>query len=232
DELDLLGQEPIDAVADDRVRLPAADLHDDPGPRDRRPDALEQARGDIRIAILVQVSHGSCPSSSANSAVCPISSSTSHARAASSRSTVAMAKPTWTRTKSPGCALGSYSKQTSRLIPPKRTFPKRIPCFSKRSTTSPGIARHMWPPRVRLVLGARRGATTPRHAHSGADVARRGTAHSSAGHARARLDGERRGGGRGRGEGGAGDARAAGGREPSRGRPRRASLLLRRLHAR
>ncbi len=61
DQLDLGRQQLVDPVADDRVRLPTADLHDRPGPRGDPADLVEQARGQIRVAVLVQVLHATPP---------------------------------------------------------------------------------------------------------------------------------------------------------------------------
>src|SRR6185369_16936446 len=109
-QLDLGWEHPVEPVADDGVRLAAADLHEDPRPRGRLRDAARDPRGDLSVAVLVDVSHGdlSLKSRSAvSSAVWPISSSTRYARSASLRSIREIANPTCTRTYSPTEASGT-----------------------------------------------------------------------------------------------------------------------------
>jgi hypothetical protein len=48
-------------VFDDRVSLPAADLHHHPRPRLDAADLFHQPAGDPTVAILVDVFHGSLP---------------------------------------------------------------------------------------------------------------------------------------------------------------------------
>src|SRR5690606_4105299 len=109
--LDGVGEQPIEPVANDGVRLPAAHLHDHPRPRDLGRDALDQPAHERRVAILVEVLHvgspapdGRAESSPSASSSSPSSRKSANARAASSASRREMAKPTWTSTKSPGWA--------------------------------------------------------------------------------------------------------------------------------
>ena len=55
-----VGQQLVDAVPDDRVGLPAADLHHRPGPRGGRVDLVEQPAGQLGVAELVEVLHRLC----------------------------------------------------------------------------------------------------------------------------------------------------------------------------
>src|SRR5262249_18574677 len=105
-ELDGRGQHAVDAVADDRMRLSSADLHQHPRPRRGGGDLTRQGGGEVAVAVLVEVPHGGSRSA-VSSAVCPISSRTRYARAASSRSIREMAKPTCTSTYSPTPASGT-----------------------------------------------------------------------------------------------------------------------------
>lgn len=57
DQLDLVRKQLVDAVADDRVRLAAADLHQRPRAGDRAPDLVKQALGDLGITEFVEVLH-------------------------------------------------------------------------------------------------------------------------------------------------------------------------------
>ncbi len=57
-QLDARRQDLVDAVADDRVRLPAADLHDGPRPRRDAVDVLGDPLRDLAVAKLVEVLHG------------------------------------------------------------------------------------------------------------------------------------------------------------------------------
>src|ERR1017187_6745685 len=57
-----------------------------------------------------------------------------------------MAKPTCTRTYSPVCVSGKYSRQASRTMPPNCTLAMRSPPWSYVSTTFPGNARHIESP--------------------------------------------------------------------------------------
>ena len=56
----------LEAMTDDRVRLPAAHLHERPRPPGDAPDLVQDAPGDASVAVLVEVPHGSLsgPSSS------------------------------------------------------------------------------------------------------------------------------------------------------------------------
>src|SRR5262249_12787742 len=58
-ELDAGREQSIDAVLDDRVRLPPADLHQGPRPRRDAMDLGGDLRGDLTVAILVEILHGS-----------------------------------------------------------------------------------------------------------------------------------------------------------------------------
>ena len=57
-QLDPLGQELIDAVLDDGMRLPAADFHDDPGPGHGARNGVGQFARGRGVAIFVEVFHG------------------------------------------------------------------------------------------------------------------------------------------------------------------------------
>ncbi len=58
DQRNLRWQHLIQREADDRVRLPAADLHDVPRPGGRPRDGRGQASGGVGVAIFVDVLHG------------------------------------------------------------------------------------------------------------------------------------------------------------------------------
>lgn len=89
DELDLGREHLVEAVAQDRVGLTAADLHDHVRARGGAADLIDERRGRVGVAIFVEVLHGSDSPSSRKS---------SQVRIASSASIFAIAKPTWTRT--------------------------------------------------------------------------------------------------------------------------------------
>ena len=57
DHLDLVGQQLVDAVADDRMGLAAADLHDRPAAGGGLMDLVEQSAGEIGVAEFVEVLH-------------------------------------------------------------------------------------------------------------------------------------------------------------------------------
>ena len=57
DHLDLVRNELVDAVPDDRMRLTAADLHDRPRLGDGGVDVVEQPLGELRVVELVEVFH-------------------------------------------------------------------------------------------------------------------------------------------------------------------------------
>src|SRR5262249_29063925 len=57
DHLDALGQQLVDPVPDDRVGLPAADLHDRPTVPGGRMDVVHQSAGQLRVVELVDVFH-------------------------------------------------------------------------------------------------------------------------------------------------------------------------------
>src|SRR4029078_9721894 len=147
-QLDLGRQPPIDPVADDRARLTAARLQDHPrAARDAR-DLPQEALGDGRIAVLLEVLHDPAPSGSGSvtSAVWPSCSSTRQAVSAWARSLFAIARRTCTSTKSPTTTSGWHARQTSRVTPPKRTLPYGNPSRSLSAAPSPGIQRHRGAP--------------------------------------------------------------------------------------
>ena len=86
DQLDLISQQLIDAVANDGVRLTTADLHDRPRPCGRSGDLLDQRPSQHRVVELVEVLHPRSPSS-ANSR---------NVSSADSSSSRVIAKPAWT----------------------------------------------------------------------------------------------------------------------------------------
>ena len=57
-QLDAGGQQPVDAVLEDGMRLPAADLHDGPGSGAGPGDRIGQGSHPFRLAVLVLVFHG------------------------------------------------------------------------------------------------------------------------------------------------------------------------------
>src|SRR5262249_22599965 len=57
DELDAGRQQPIDAVLDDRVRLPPADFHQSPRLRRHALDLGDDLGGDVTVTILVEILH-------------------------------------------------------------------------------------------------------------------------------------------------------------------------------
>ena len=178
DQLDLVGQQLVDAVPDDRVGLPAADLH-------HRPAAGWRWRGSRRAACaassgsleLVEVLHRRCllsvelslgrPGSPACSAARPqlvAELLLEHRRAARSRraSPVAdsssrrwIAKPTWTID-----VLADLRRRagTPGRPPcgPRRSRPAPSGCRRGRSIsrTLPGTARHMALSSPRQYVGA------------------------------------------------------------------------------
>ena len=147
-------QHAVDAVADDRVRLAAAHLHEHPRPRDRAGDRARPAparrRASRYSSRYFMARLASRPRRSARR-VCPSSSSSAlGARgllaidARRSRSRRGRARSRRRR------ASGWYSRQTSRVMPPKRTLRERAGRRrSRTSTTSPGMPRHMAAPSCR-----------------------------------------------------------------------------------
>ena len=93
-ELDLGRQELVDAVTDDRVGLPAADLHDRPVAGRCRRDLVQDAAGQLRIAELVEILHD--PPSPGSSA--PISANRARESRAAASSRTVMENPAWTIT--------------------------------------------------------------------------------------------------------------------------------------
>ena len=85
-------QQFIEPVADDGMGLPAADLHDGPGPRDRFTNLRNQRTDDSRIAKFVEEFHDWSSSASCVS----ISRASSSVRAACFSSTLLIAKPACT----------------------------------------------------------------------------------------------------------------------------------------
>ena len=81
----------FDAAANERMGLAAADFHDRPGPCQRSADLLEQSLGQSRVAIFVDVLHGSV--SSVQPSRSPISFKTANTRCASTGSIRLMAMP-------------------------------------------------------------------------------------------------------------------------------------------
>src|SRR5690606_22777818 len=132
-QFELVGQQLVDALADQRVGLAAAHLHDRPRPGDRGRQPLGQAPGDRGVVVLVAVLHRG-PSSSSS----VISSSNAQVRAASASSTTAMANPTCTTTWSSTSTSGTYARHTSRRIPPKSTVPLSSAASRSIATTRPG----------------------------------------------------------------------------------------------
>ena len=57
DQLDLRGQQPIDAVLDDGMRLPPAHFHQGPWARHDPPELRQHLGGDPPVAVLVEVLH-------------------------------------------------------------------------------------------------------------------------------------------------------------------------------
>ena len=58
---DLRRQHPVDPGLDQRVRLPAADLHDRPRPRHRPFDGGQQFAGIAFVPVFIYEAHGSSP---------------------------------------------------------------------------------------------------------------------------------------------------------------------------
>jgi hypothetical protein len=61
-QFDILWQELVDAVLDDRMCLPAANLHDHPRLRNDVPNFIEHLVHDVRIAIFIEIFHFWSPS--------------------------------------------------------------------------------------------------------------------------------------------------------------------------
>src|ERR1700733_7043537 len=107
----------------------------------------------LRVAILVDVSHVaplactgwvSGGSSSPSSVKAPICWRYSYVRCASSSSMRAIAKPTWTSTKSPGCTSGVKARLIVLRTPQKSTLADRNAGSSPSMfSTLPGTARHI-----------------------------------------------------------------------------------------
>src|SRR5580693_10602509 len=134
-QLDRLRDHPVYPVANDRVSLAAAYFHQYPRTGDGLRDFSGQASGDAAVAIFVEILHDGLlvtRLSSVSSEVCPRSSSIRYDRSASSRSIFEIANPTWTTTKSPTPASGTYWRHTCRVIPANLTLPRRNP-FSSRA---------------------------------------------------------------------------------------------------
>ena len=93
-----LGQELVDAVADDRVRLAAADLHDRPGPGRGGLDLGEEPAREGRVLELVEVLHGTSVSDgrARSSMACRAPRTAASVSSAESSSSWVMAKPAWT----------------------------------------------------------------------------------------------------------------------------------------
>src|SRR5690606_28756750 len=117
-QLDGARQQSIQSVADDRMRLPSAHFHDDPGSGNAALNLAYQLARELGISIFVQVFHES-PSSLSSAS--PSWLNSCQVRRASSASIVAMARPTCTKTKSPWETSGCTCRHTSRVTAPKRT---------------------------------------------------------------------------------------------------------------
>src|SRR5690606_5043319 len=96
-QLKLRRQQPVEAMPDDAVRLPSADLHDDPGAGHGAGDLVAKKPDLVRVAILGQVFH-ICPSEGISSPSSSPSMSSSRSRlrvsSASCSSMMFSAKPT------------------------------------------------------------------------------------------------------------------------------------------
>ena len=99
---DRAGQQLIDAVADDRVRLAAADLHDRPRPRHHAPDLGDEPPGLLRVAIFGEVFHVGNRDVWSDGVQAPASSSLSRSSASPSSS-----KPSSAKVRSVSCAEAS-----------------------------------------------------------------------------------------------------------------------------
>src|SRR5262249_6852864 len=118
-------EQPVDAVLDDGVGLPAAHLHDRPRPGDGAGDRTGQRTGGRAVAVLVHVLHGGGSSNSPSWFNSPRRANTLAASASSIRD---RANPTWTRTYSPGRTSGTCSRHTRLRTPPNSTLPMSTSC--------------------------------------------------------------------------------------------------------
>ena len=98
DQRDLRRQHLIQPVADDRVRLPAANLHDVPRPGGRRANGGGQASNGFGVAVFVEVFQGGSGVGGSFDVAASISRKKFMVSCASASSMMLMAKPTWTRT--------------------------------------------------------------------------------------------------------------------------------------
>ncbi len=89
-------QQFVDTVFENGVRLPAADLHDRPGPGDQPADGAEQLPGRGGIPVLVDEPHAAGSPPSSRSGASRLSSS--KISAASASSIRLSANPAWTMT--------------------------------------------------------------------------------------------------------------------------------------
>ena len=133
----------LHAVAEDRVGMAAAELHDIVGARRDRPrgrwprpvPARDRRRGTRRHISW------RAPSANSVSGFSPASRIRASVRSASSGDSRCRAKPTWTSTKSPTETSSSSATEISFLTGPSATM--AVSRFSSIDTISAGSARHM-----------------------------------------------------------------------------------------
>src|SRR5664280_2625974 len=150
-ERDLGREHSVDAGPEERVRLPAADLHERPRAGHARADRADESLRVLLAAVLVHEAHqdsrAGCGTSSSESS--PSSFSVRKTSRAWSSSSLLMANPTCTSTQSPGTTSGVYAKHTSFVMPPKLTTPIGMStALGSNLTTFPGTPRHMEHPTI------------------------------------------------------------------------------------
>ena len=122
-EIHVLRHQLLHAVAEDRMRVAAAKLHDVVVPGRVRV-ALDRGRKPFRqsaVAELVDIFHrAASPPNASSSLPSPASRIMASVRSASSADTLWSAYPTWRSTNSPGTTLSSRAIETSFLIGPRQ----------------------------------------------------------------------------------------------------------------
>ncbi len=143
DQLDLGGQQPIDAVLDDGVRLPPAHLHEGPRARHDPPELGQHLGGHPPVPVLVEVFHArrlrrfelTKETQLLEQRVGALGLLRVHHGSARSQRGRGRSRPRRPRARARGRPCGP--------CPPKSTRPIRRPRSSNTSMTLPGMARHI-----------------------------------------------------------------------------------------